>query len=330
MARSRFPVMTVLTVILAATCWQSAWAQSSPGAGTVDTTTVPTPLTSSSPASWAVQITRSVPGSDTTCVVYPLSGFSADPHFAKWVADTIPEVVEPTTWSQSGGAGRVRYHAASQVLVIHQTTAVHAKVETFLKDLKKATPPARFAAQSSFGEVLPEMPRVVQAQYSEPPLAKAVPAVAAAGSSYLVPPPVSQPKHLFHLIIRYEGDGTSDGSVSGLLKDLAAANVAKDDTADKPNTGPVKNSSLNEKLHVIVRYEGDGIIDANVVALLKEYMRATSAKECAPVGSYSGTPPPTTSPAPPAVPLDAAPAQAPPLSGSLPPAPMQAPVPVPQ
>jgi hypothetical protein len=281
----------VLSVVLAAAHLQSAWAQ-----------------TSSSP-DWAVQLTKAntPSSSDTTCIVYSLSSMGAEAGYVKWIAESIPEVVEPATWSQAGGVGRIRYFAPSQVLVVHHTAAVHAKVDSFLKDLRKATPPAKLALPATYGEVLTEMPRVVQAQYTEPPVSRPA---AAAGATYLVPPPLSQPKHLFHLIVRYEGDGTNDGSVSGLLKDLTASSVAKDDGGDKANPAPAKSTSLKEMLHVIVRYEGDGIVDANVVALLKEYFNASAGKAAAPVlsQSYNATPPGQPGqPVPPPPPSDALP-----------------------
>jgi hypothetical protein len=307
MARCRFLGITVLSVVLAATQLQTASAQNGPGAGSYDQTIV------SQPPSFTAR------NNDSTCVVYPLSGLGTDPNLAKWIAETIPEVVEPATWSQTGGSGRIRYFAPSQVLVVNHTPAVHAKVDIFLKDLRKAMPPAKLAMPLYSGEVLTEMPRVVHAQFTEP--ARPV-AAAAAGSTYLVPPPLSQPKHLFHLVIRYEGDGASDGSVSGLLKDLASSSTAKEDTGEKPNPGPAKSQSLKELLHIIVRYEGDGIIDANVVALMKDYFDAAAAKS-APSASYSNSPPPTQAPA--AQPAVTLPPSNPPAMPPLPAPPLQAP-----
>ena len=85
-----------------------------------------------------------------------------------------------------------------------------------------------------------------------------------------MPAPQTPPKHLFHLIIRYEGDGLSDDTVAGLVKQVANAAMVKTDGDAKPKSEPAKGPSLGQLLHFIVRYEGDGIIDANVVALMKE------------------------------------------------------------
>src|SRR5688572_17876871 len=33
-----------------------------------------------------------------SCVIYPLGDLADDPGFAKWIAETIPEVIQPGTW----------------------------------------------------------------------------------------------------------------------------------------------------------------------------------------------------------------------------------------
>src|SRR5207244_8912884 len=40
---------------------------------------------------------------------------------------------------------------------------------------------------------------------------------------YAVPPPVGRPKHLFHFIIRYEGEGIIDSNVAELYKSMNKA-----------------------------------------------------------------------------------------------------------
>jgi hypothetical protein len=159
------------------------------------------------------------------------------------------------------------------VLVIHHTSAAHAKVEAFLRDVKKSMPAegARSAAtkHGMTGGVMHAM--------HTSPVRTADPM--AVGSSYLIPPPQGQPKHLFHLILRYEGDGASDASPTGALRDLfgtlgltATDGPAKDN--EKPAPPAAKNGqSLGDLFHIIVRYEGDGIVDANVVNLIKELQK---------------------------------------------------------
>jgi hypothetical protein len=256
---------------------------------------------------------------ESTCVIYPLSDLGHDASLAKWVAETIPNMIQPGSWSQAGGTGKISYHAPSKVLVVYHTAAVHAQVEAFLKDLRRATPPA--AAKPATGDG-----KVISAHYTDAgSSAKPLDAAAQKTMAYPVPPPLQQPKHLFHLIIRYEGDGIVDANVASVVKDIVTA--SKEGAADKPNADPAKGSSpLSHLLHFIVRYEGEGIIDANVAALLKDLYGAGAAQprwcvpECAPAPP-SGT---TAPPAAPSLSCPSAPQPAPasaPTSRSVTPAP---------
>ena len=58
--------------------------------------------------------------------VYSLAEFG-DWDLAKWVADTIPEVIEPGTWGGAEG-WVVRYHAAKRLLIVRHTPAVQGRV----------------------------------------------------------------------------------------------------------------------------------------------------------------------------------------------------------
>lgn len=104
------------------------------------------------------------------CVVYPLHDLGGGAALARWVAETIPQVIEPHSWSGAGGQGALAYHAPARLLVVYQTPAVQRQVSGFLAGLKRALPAEGAAA----------------------------PHLAAAPA---------QPRHLFHLVVRAEGDG---------------------------------------------------------------------------------------------------------------------------
>jgi hypothetical protein len=93
-------------------------------------------------------------------------------------------------------------------------------------------------------------------------------------SGYLLPTATKPPKHLFHLIIRYEGDGVINQNVVDVCKSCGLVSAAQEETkkgTDKPAAAKPASSSL---FHFIVRYEGDGIIDKNVVDVFKAYAAA--------------------------------------------------------
>jgi hypothetical protein len=280
MSRSYFLLPLVTLVVGAA---QPASAQSSFGSfppGKPATSSQPIPP-SSAPA-------------EATCVVYRLSDLGNDPSLGKWVAETIPEMVLPGTWAQAGGIGKISYHPPTQVLVVYHTAAAHAKVEAFLRDVKKAAPsaaasaPVNVPASGSAAKTPAMTTGIQQARHTQPAQLRV--ADSAAGSTYLIPPPLTQPKHLFHLIIRYEGDGVSDTS-AGSVKDLVGngtsvlgamfglgngPTAAKDGEKGSPQAGKGPTPSPSELFQIIVRYEGEGIIDANVVNLFKELQKGNS------------------------------------------------------
>jgi hypothetical protein len=158
-------------------------------------------------------------------VIYSLTDRGFDADLGKWIAETVPQMIEPTSWQSQGGSGALSYYAPKNVLIINQSAAIQSKVESFLKDLNASTPKA--SAMTSPGKK-PARTGVVQADYREPePLPP---------SSYPVPAAVKPPKHLFHFIIRYEGEGIVDDNVVKLMKDYGRA---LKDQSDKPaNAAP--------------------------------------------------------------------------------------------
>jgi len=122
--------------------------------------------------------------------------------------------------------------------------------------------------------------------------------------SYPIPAPLAQPKHLFHFIIRYEGDGLADQSM--LAAAMAAAGQNQDDAPKKAGKSKAAKAGVPDMFQFIVRYEGDGIVDENVAKLLKAYFASAQSENAppasAPAGSQAnapGSPPPASPGSPP-------------------------------
>jgi hypothetical protein len=238
---------------------------------------------------------------DLTCTVYALDSLARDPGFAKWVADTIPEVIEPGSWGRAGRpAGtkerpRLVYNAPAKILVVYQTPAAHTKIAAFLQDLKKAVPHTQGRAVVGATASAAGGQAVVPAGYAAPALIRSSEAPASPKSTYPVPAPAQQPKHLFHLIIRYEGEGIVDSNVAELFKSLygqgegKAEAAPKEGPAQKPASLSPTTPQLSQLFNFIVRYEGEGIIDSNVADLVSSlysqsgrWQMPAAAPACAP------------------------------------------------
>jgi hypothetical protein len=135
------------------------------------------------PQAPVVRAQKPVDTSNWVCKAYPLGEIGADPELCKWIVAVIPQMVRPDSWS--GDVKQVNYYAPARLLVINQAPAVHAEIAAFLDDLKKTS-------------------AMVQAGPVEP----------ATGGA---------PKHLFHFIIRCEGDNRIDANVAELLLQLQRA-----------------------------------------------------------------------------------------------------------
>jgi hypothetical protein len=189
------------------------------------------------------EATKPAAESGVSCKVYSLSDFGNDPNIGKWIAETIPEVIQPGTWAHEGAQAKhvLRYYGPGKVLVVYHTPGVHAQVAAFLSSLKKAIPAERHGGQTAaipgrtVGTLIPAG-AVVPAKHTEPQLV--TPAAPAAG--YPVPA-AKQPKHLFHFIIRYEGDGIIDTNVADLLKALYGA--SKENGASQENGASKESNS---------------------------------------------------------------------------------------
>jgi hypothetical protein len=212
-----------------------------------------------------------------TCTIYSLTDLGGDPSLGQWISDTIPEVVAPTTWQHVGGEGRLSYHGPARILVVYQSAAVHSQIDAFLNNIKKAVPQGKQPPAPKMGRMITGDDSVVPTQFTITDLNKQTDTAVNKSSAYPVPAPLQQPKHLFHVVIRYEGDGIADTNVVDLVKSFTGDDSAKEDKGDKSE--PAKASKLNQLFNFIIRYEGDGIVDSNVVELFKAYVEAMSKEE---------------------------------------------------
>jgi hypothetical protein len=199
MAGYRFWLQSSLSVVLALTTVQVWWSQ----------TNVPP----------AVYENGVLLGSTTgsTCKVYALTDRGDDPNLCKWIAETIPSVIQPGSWIAIGG-GTCSYYAPSKILVVNHTPAVHAEVDEFLQNLKKSLPQQKATAKRDTRDCA-----VMPAQFAVKDPPRPVGPAQANPASYPVPFPPQAPKHLFHFIIRYEGEGIIDSSVVKFAKALSNA-----------------------------------------------------------------------------------------------------------
>jgi hypothetical protein len=263
------------------------------GAGQAQTT--PSTIASAAPAK--------AEGGGAMTKVYSLA-FADDPRLGPWIAETVPEFIEPASWKVNGAAGVIRYNASSQLLVINNSPVVLTQVEAFLGNVAQSVKKARLEAKglTQVQHVTPNLQRVPETKSAE------------RNTGYPVPAPVAAPKHLFHFVIRYEGN--FDSSLLGLLggpsiivpgPDVTPSAVpipateapAAPPGSDQPSTGaatvakpsasplvsagfaamPVavakpETPSVRQLFNFIFRYEGDGIVDANVVELFKAFKEA--------------------------------------------------------
>src|SRR5262245_55581982 len=116
-----------------------------------------TPCTLCIPACGATAACSSQPShaQEPTCVSYSLVEVGDDYNLGQWIAETIPEVIEPKSWDRAGASGVLRYYAPKKILVVYHTPEVQAKVAKFLDNMKhavacgkeKCVPPGKMAAR---------------------------------------------------------------------------------------------------------------------------------------------------------------------------------------
>jgi hypothetical protein len=254
-----------------------------------------------------------------TCVIYGLNDVADDPNLGAWIAETLPGVIQPESWRQAGGLGVVSYYGPAQLMVVYQTPAAHAEVEKFLANAKRARSkplPVR-ATANSIGIESGTAP----VQFTAPALTHTAEAPTGTKSAYPIPPPLQHPKHLFHFMIRYEGDGSTVDTGVSLAKALVGDAGPVAEKTDDAESKPSKTPSAGQLFHLILRYEGEGIIDANVVEVIKAFQKETDSSPAPliappPPESGNGSQPGTTSPQPvplsqPTLPCTTAPVRSP-------------------
>ena len=212
--------------------------------------------------------------SEMTCTVYALKDLGNDPKFVEWVAQTIPNVIKPGTWSQEQTGHTVAYYPERHVLVIYHTAAVQTEVAAFIDSLKKAMPKEKESGCAAWG-TMPQQ-QIMPASYTPAPAMLKTPNVMTIQKNvYPIPPPLQQPKHLFHMIL--QGDMLGDSGMTDLVKDLSAKYLdtpapkeeSKDESKDTTKSETPKTAQANPSFTFIIRYEGEGIVDNNVADLLK-------------------------------------------------------------
>jgi hypothetical protein len=240
MPRYRFVGLTVLSLVLAATAIQTGWSD---GEKANKRAVKPSDY-------WDPPTSGAAGKDDRPSTVYPLSDLGDDLSLCQWVAQTIPQVIEPGTWAREAAEGKdkgvLSYYAPAKVMVVYHTPAVQAKVRAFLDDLKKSLPPEKARAAGKVKRGADDQ-GVVPSKYEEPGPVKAAGAVSLPKSSYPVPSRAPQPKHLFHFIIRYEGEGIIDDTVAGVLKELYGAKKAAKEDAENTSCSacPTPPASLS-------------------------------------------------------------------------------------
>jgi hypothetical protein len=202
MAGYRFWLQSSLSVVLALATVQAGWSQ----------TIVPPAVFENG----VLQVSETVSPNCSTCKVHSLRDLGDDPNLCKWIAETIPDVIQPASWKQDGV--KISYYAPSKILVVNHTPAVHAQVDEFLQNLKKSLPQQKATANRDMRDCA-----VMPAQFGVKDPPRPVGPAQTNPVSYPVPFPPQAPKHLFHFIIRYEGEGIIDSSVVKFTKALSNA-----------------------------------------------------------------------------------------------------------
>jgi hypothetical protein len=235
MARSRFVVLTVVAVILTGVLIPTAWSDGDK----TDKRSTP-PYTSVSDKT------------EFTSKIYPLNDLGDDPNLCKWIADTITRVIQPGTWSKEGpteGKDKcyITYYAPAKIMVVYHTPAVQARVEAFLKDVKKSVSqdPEKGTADNKSGR---NAMTVVPAKYEEVVPAHPVDHVVQQRPGYPVPSRAQAPKHLFHFIIRYEGQGIVDDTVADVIKDVYKAKQAQEQSDTRSSNTEERLDKLEKQL----------------------------------------------------------------------------------
>jgi hypothetical protein len=164
---------------------------------------------------------------------YSLAEMGDDASFGAWIAEMIPQVVQPGTWNTGDAKSKhvLSYYAPAKMLLVYHTPAVHAEIDDFLRGMKKSMPTTKATAKAPALFGLTQMKYTVADSQAEP---------APVALGYPVAAPTQQPRHLFHFIIRYEGDGIIDRNVAEFAKAYGNAAAASATEAAKAMPEAVK------------------------------------------------------------------------------------------
>jgi len=222
MLRFRFATVTALSLALLATILQPAWSEEP----TFELIRLP------------AQETKATKKCECTCTIYSLKEFG-DVTFGDWIAETIPQVIQPGTWNPAGKAEGTKcflsHYGRGQILLVYHTPAVQTKVQAFLDNLKKMIQEEKGNTGGQSGTSSRVDPAVVPAKIDVSVGSATDDRVKLPPSGYPVPAARKQPKHLFHFIIRYEGEGIVDDTVAGVLKEIYKKTSSADESVeDKP------------------------------------------------------------------------------------------------
>ncbi|HEY7328172.1 MAG TPA: hypothetical protein VH592_11050 [Gemmataceae bacterium] len=183
---------------------------------------IPTAIAQDPPSALSRSLASPIPDSaDRSYKIYSLDDFGSDPGLCEWIAQTIPDVIAAGTWKEPSV---IRYYPPKNILVVCHTPAVQTQVDGFLKDVKKSLPKTTKATATA-PKSRATGPEVVPTVFYKPELVKKVQSKRAPepNSSYPVPTQPKAPKHLFHFIIRYEGEGIVDDNIVKAMKDYYRA-----------------------------------------------------------------------------------------------------------
>src|SRR4030095_2168566 len=124
------------------------------------------------------------------------------------------------SWNQNGTAEncqKLSYFAPGKVMVVCHSQAVHNEIDAFLKNLKTTVARENRRTFANVSRPSANKSGIQPAQFLASDVLKTAETVPAPKEAYPVPTQTRQPKHLFHFIIRYEGDGIIDANVADYL-----------------------------------------------------------------------------------------------------------------
>src|SRR5436309_10149230 len=121
MSRFRSCWVTILSVALALTLMQLGRSQA-PDSPNPSAENASSRRTTNALRSLAEQPSKPAGTHGLICTVYALSDLGDDPSLGKWIADTIPQVIQPGSWKSAEGQGtRLNHYAPAKILVVYHT-----------------------------------------------------------------------------------------------------------------------------------------------------------------------------------------------------------------